>query len=248
MTLTATISQIEKVLADRSPEILTGVGVAGTLMTAVLTGQAAMKYERLLNDTGPHLTAKERFEVSWTLWIPPVASGVLTVTSIVLANRIGSRRTAAMAAAYVLSEKAFSEYRDQVREKLGKNKERAIRDDVAQEQVRRNPVTTSEVIITGDGNVLCYDALSGRYFRSDMESIKKAMNDLNYKINNHYFASLADWYDLLGLPLTELSHELGWNSDELLEVHFTTVLAENGHPAISINYKTVPIRGYCRVS
>ncbi|MFR8351429.1 MAG: DUF6353 family protein [Blautia obeum] len=44
-----------------------------------------------------------------------------------------------------------------------------MKDAVAKDKVEKNPVVTREVIITEKGNTLCYDAISGRYFKSDIE-------------------------------------------------------------------------------
>jgi hypothetical protein len=155
-------------------------------------------------------------------------------------------RAAAVAAAYTLSEKAFSEYKDKVVEKLGDKKEQAIRDEIAQEQVTRNPVPESQIIIMDGSSVLCREAFTGRYFLSDMETLRKAANDLNHQINNNYYAALTDLYDLIGLEHTSYSDEVGWNADKLLEMNFSTALTDGGKPVIVMDYAVVPIRGYAR--
>lgn len=256
MTLMGILARTEKFAADNSPQILTALGVAGTVTTAVLTGKASMEAARLIDYTVDHrptvelraepMELKEKVQLTWKLYIPSVAAGVLTVACIITASRIGTRRAAAMAAAYAVSEKAFTEYREQVIKKFGEAKEQAVRDDVRQEQLNKNPVSDRSVIIAG-GNVLCYEPYTDRYFESDMESLKKAMNDLNYRINNNWYASLSEFYDLIGLPKTEISDELGWNSDKLLELDFGHGLAGDGRPCLVINYQVQPIRGYARV-
>lgn len=255
MTLMGILARTEKVVADHSPQILTALGVAGTVTTAILTGKASVaahhriKYETMKRDTDEPYEPTNQDKVVWTwkLYVPAIGAGALTVTSIILANQIGTRRAAAMAAAYAVSERAFSEYKEQVVKKFGETKEQMVRDGLAQEQVSNHPVGDRQVIIAGGGNVLCYEPFTDRYFDSDMESMKKAMNDLNYRINNNWYASLSEFYDLLGLPRTSYSDEVGWNADKLLELEFTTTLASDGRPAIVINYQVQPIRGYSRV-
>ena len=97
-----------------------------------------------------------------------------------------------------------------------------------------------------NGEQLCYDSYSDRYFKSEMETLKKAMNDLNYKINNDSYASLNDFYDLVGLDRIPIGEEVGWSLDKLLDIHFTTTLATDGRPAIAMEYGVVPTRGYFR--
>jgi hypothetical protein len=196
--------------------------------------------------TASRLDYKEKVKLTWTLYIPATTSAVLTCGAVIGANQIGTRRAAAVAAAFSLSEKAFGEYKEQVAKKFGETKASVIVDEVQQERMNRNPVQDREVIIL-TGEQLCYDSYSGRYFQSDMESLKKAMNDLNFKINNNNYASLSDFYDLIGLDRTAVSEDVGWNLDKLLDIHFSTVLATDGRPAIALEYRVEPIRNYFRV-
>lgn len=194
------------------------------------------------------LGPRDKIKLVWKLYIPAAGMGVLTVAAIVCANRIGTRRTAAMAAAYSITEKAFTEYQDKVAEKVGQRKEQGFRDEIEQERITNNPVSTREVIITGGGNVLCYDKFTGRYFQSDVESLKKAQNDLNAQVLNDFYASLTDFYNLIGLKGTSMSDELGWNSDKLMQLRFSTVLSEDGRPCISIDFSVTPIRNYYKLN
>lgn len=256
MNLKLLLKNVEKFVVDNSPSILTGVGVIGTVTTAVLAGTASYKAGKILENERwvvqqspdiPPLTQREEFEMVWTLYIPSVVVGTFTIVAIVGANRIGSKRAAALAAAYSLSEKAFTEYRHKIVETLGKNKEQQARDELAQERFTRSEGKSAEVVIA-TGKVLCYDAFSGRYFESDMETLKKAQNDTNYQIINDFSASLTDFYDRIGLPPNSMSNEVGWNMDKLLEVEFTTVLSEDGRPCIAIDFNVVPIRDYWKIN
>lgn len=254
MILTKFAKSAEKFIQDNSPAILTAIGVVGTVSTAYLTGKASFRACRIIEEESarfapkdePAMSSREKFELTWKLYIPPVVTGALTVVSIIGSNRIGNRRAAAMAAAYSISERAFTEYKDKVVERIGANKERAIRDELAQDRVNRNPKSKNEVIISGGGDVLCYDEYSGRYFESSMEEIKKAMNDTNYRIINDGFASLGDFYDRLSLPSTKYSEEVGWNTDHPLEIIFSTTMSDDNKPCLAIDYHTVPTRGFNR--
>ena len=256
MTLTEIAKRIEKLAADNSPAILTAIGVTGTLTTAYLAGRASFKAAEIIREreeedghaVDPRIRLKHRTILTWKLYLPAAGTAVLTVTAIISANRIGSRRTAAMAAAYSLTEKAFEEYRQKIREKFGENKEREARDELAQDRVNENPVSSREVIITSGGEVLCYDQHSGRYFQSDMETLKKAQNDTNYQVLNDFYASLGDFYHRIGLPATSYSEEVGWNSDKMMELQFSTTLSEDGRPCLAIDFAVAPVRDYCRVN
>jgi hypothetical protein len=255
--LVTLLKRAEKLLTDHSPVIMTGIGVSGTLLTAALTGKASFKAAEIIrqkeifhqyDDYTVPFGTKEKFELTWKLYIPAAGTAALTIAAIIMANRIGTRRTAAMAALYSLSDKAFTEYKEKVIDKIGANKEQSFRDEIAQDQVNKNPVSTREVIITGGGEVLCHDQMTGRYFKSSMEELKQAENKLNYEILHDNYVSLSYFYDLIGLPSTTFSDDVGWNSDKILELKISTVLSEDNQPCLSIAFNYEPIRNYNRLN
>jgi Family of unknown function (DUF6353) len=253
MTLIDITRKLERLAVDNSPSLLTGLGVVGVVATGFLSFRAGFKSAQILHDAHfarevegdeEPFTFTEKVKEVWPEIVPPVVTGAGTVAAVIGAHTIGSRRTAAVAAAYSLSEKAYAEYRDKVQEKIGEKKEQKVRDEIAQERVDKNPVSTSEVIITGNGEVMCYDSLTGRYFKSTMENIRKAENEINKQIISHDYATLTDFYDKLGLRATSFSNEVGWNTDRMLEVRFSTVISDDNQPCISIDYDELPIREY----
>lgn len=250
-----------KFVIDNSPLLLTTVGVVGTVTTAYLTGKASiLAYQDYLDwdeefawhaarktpgsiDGGVSRGIKPIVNLVWKRYIPPAIAGSITIAAIVGANRIGTRRAAALAAAYSLSEKAWEEYKEQVIKQVGTNEARKIEDKTAQALADKSEAKSSEIIVIS-GDVICHEAYTGRYFSSSNEELKKAQNDLNYQILNDGYASLSDFYDLVGLPHTALSEEVGWTSDKLLEIHFSTIMSDDGKPCISINYQVEPVRDY----
>jgi hypothetical protein len=252
MSLPVIAKRLEQTIANNSPAILTGIGVAGVVTTAYLAGTASIKAYQIIEaereamllhkEDFPELKAKWVMEKVWKLYIPAVTTGTLTCAAIIGANRIGTRRAAAIAAAYQISERAFDDYKEKVVEKLGKGKEQEVRDEIAQEKVTKN-VPNAEVYITGTGEVLCYDTITGRTFKSDMERLRQAQNDLNKLLIDNVYASLTDFYELIGLPGTPYSNEVGWNTENLLELSFSSTLAE-GVPCIAVDYSVTPVREY----
>ena len=249
--------RFEKLVTDNSPSILTAIGVTGALTTAYLTGKATLKAANLIqygeygsigNTKHRDFNTKDKAKLCWKFYIPAAVSATLTVAAIISANRIGSRRAAALAVAYSVSERAFEEYRNKVVQRLGDKKEQSLRDEIATERINRNPVDNKMVIITGRGEVLCYEEFTGRYFNSDMEALRKAQNDINEQVINDSYAALSDLYTLLGLPQTTNSDEVGWNLDRLLKLTYSYVGAEDGTPCISVGFSVFPVRFYNRLS
>lgn len=249
------LRKVEKILADNSPALLTAIGVTGTISTALLTARATFKAADLiynererqeLMELGVPLDRKEEAQLVWKCYIPPVASGTITIVCIIMANRIGHRRAAAVAAAYSITQEAFTEYREKVIEKLGDKNERAVRDEIAQDQVTRNPVSTSEVIITSNGDVLMRDAYSGRYFTSNVEAVRKAANDLNNQILGFGYASLTEFYHAIKLDSTSVSDEVGWQ--HIFTPEFSATLTDDNKPCIVVTFSVEPVRDYYRFS
>ncbi len=249
-----TLKAAQHMLSENSPAILTGLGVAGTISTAVLAAQGAMKARHILDaQTPPEWTHEEKkldwragFKLTWKCYIPAATTGATTVASILGANHISSKRMAAVVSAYSISETMFKEYKDKVIETLGEKKELAVRDEIAQDRVNANPPSGAEVVITSGGEVMCYETFTARYFKSDMETIRKAQNDINAQLINEGYASLNDFFGLIGLPHSGVGEEVGWTVDEMLDIHFSTVLSDDNKPCISVGYKTLPVRNYYR--
>jgi len=147
---------LEQMTVANSPVILTAVGVAGTIATAVLTYKAATKsaHTLILEDAkrtsetpdAPVLTNKDIVKLTWLNYGPPVAAGAITIGAIVMSNRISTKRAAGLAAAYTIAERAHSEYKDKIEEKFGKVKADAARAEIAQDQVDQNPPNTKKII------------------------------------------------------------------------------------------------------
>lgn len=250
MNISNLTTNIGKSLKSNSPTILTALSICGVIATSYLAAKASAKSVRAIDDLeGREGTAgdrknriKERTQLVWKNYIPPVVSGAVTIGCILGANKSNGNKTAAAVAAYSLTENLFGEYRKKVVEELGERKEEKIRDEIAQEHVSKIP-SREVVVTTVSGHVLCCELYTGRYFRSDMETLRKAQNDLNVMVNNQIYVSLDEFYDLVGLQSTSNSDQLGWNSDKLMELSFSTVIGQGGEPCLAFEYNYVkPIR------
>lgn len=246
MNLNYAIHKLEKLLRDNSSTILTAIGVSGTLSTAYLAAKASFKAARTidlnqaqhdLEEKSHPFDNKEKALMIWKLYIPAGVSGALTIGFVIGGAKLGAKRTAAAYSLLTVSEKAFSEYREKVVEQLGEKKEKSVRDEIAQDRVNANP--EKGIILVGPGNVLCMEMHTGRYFNSDMETIRKAVNTINAKMIREIDATLSDFYYLVKLPVTSYSSMTGWNSDKMLELYFSTTLADDGRPCITFDYNYV---------
>lgn len=229
--------------------VLTGVAVSGVISATVLAFTAGRSYE--LNkqervEEGRSLDKRDILRDTWPHFVAPVCSAGLTIAAIVSAHKVNMRKHGAIAAALAISEKTMSDYRSKVAEIVSHRKAEQAQEEVVQEQIKKTPPWDSEIVKVGPGQSLCYDVYTGRYFQSNRQQIDNAVNMLNNQLNNHVYGSLNDFYGFVGLGATAAGDELGWNSDQLLEVSFSSHLADDGEPCLALYFQTRPKPNFWR--
>lgn len=251
-SVTKALKQVKTVLSNHSPEILTGIGIAGMITTTVLAVKATPKALMLIEDAKEEkkdkLTVTETVKAAWKPYIPAVVTCAASTACLIGASSVSYRRNAALTAAYNLSTSALREYQDKVKEVVGEKKEQTIREKIAQDAVDENPPSTKEVFITGGGQTLCFDKLSGRYFKSDRNRIDKAVNTLNFRMTGgmEMCISLNEFYDELGLShLEPLGDSIGWNVNRgLITIDYDATLTDDDEPCMVIDHVIPPEYNY----
>jgi hypothetical protein len=235
------VNQTNKLIRANSSTILSVVAIAGTVGTAVLAAKASFEAAKDIQEADPPPeTFKEKAELVWTRYIPATATGVATIASVIGSDRISNKRTAAAVTAYTVAEQAFANYREKVIDQVGARKEQNVRDQIAQDIVVNNP--PGQTVIVGNGTVLCCELLTRRYFMSSMEELLRSQNEINAHVVNNLYSTLSDFYYMIGLGQTSHSSEIGWDSDKLMDLEFSTVLSEDGRPCLAFAYNyTKPI-------
>lgn len=254
--LKGVIDKVIKAAHKHGPEILIGVGIVGMASGAV-TGIAvtpkalkAIEHEKDLieNETGERpdkLPFKRLVKSTWKYYLPVVGMEVLSGACIIGASSIHLKRNAALMTAYTLSETARKEYADKVIETVGEKKEKEIRDKVAEDQLSKHPIDVNNVIETGNGRTLCFDPLTARYFKSDIESIRQAVNVANETLLTNQCLPLNDFYYEIGLPEAKVGDILGWNiEDGLIKAKYSSQLSTDGTPCLVVSFTTAPFAGY----
>lgn len=235
-------------------KICLGLGIVGGITAAIMAVRVTPKATDIikeeeslkkieLDDETYELHTAEKVKLTWKLYLPSVGLGVTSVALLLYASKIDSAKLATVSSAYSLSEKAFKEYKKAVKETVGEKKEKEVNDKLSENQLAENPLSRSKVLITGNGETLCFDPLSGRYFKSDIEKIKKAENELNLVLRNEDYSSLNSFYDMLNIEPIKLGSNLGWNinSDGYIDVKLSAQISdEHGIPCIVINYSEMP--------
>lgn len=240
------IRNVQNAMYKHSPEILTGIGIGGMITSAVLAVRATPKALKLIEAKKKEkkttkLSTTETVKTTWKCYIPAALTGVVSASCIIGASSVNLKRNAALATAYRLSETALAEYKEKVIETIGEKKEQAVRDEIARDKIEQHPVNNSEVIITEKGDTLFYDILSGRYFKSDIEKIRAARNELNRQMLNDMYISVNEFYDEIGLPQTAQGYEFGWNITKgYIDIYFSAQMTEDEKPCLAIEHRNPP--------
>lgn len=280
------ISSVGKAVEQKSPAILTGIGIGSFVGCAILAVKATPKaiqlmdlkakekyceflelttssneyetYEEWLDIEDltvvqPHvyfnvLTPVEVVKSTWKAYIPAVGLGVVGVVCLIGAARVNSARNAAFAGAASIAEKALYEYQQKVIDILGEDQANEIRDELAKDRVVKIDAAdisgNNETVCSRPGGSWIYDPITDRKWKSDLETVRAAMNDFNHDLIGGVYGTLNDWYYCLGVKGVSIGDDLGWCSDKLLDIRFAAMVLDNGEPAIVLDYETLPNSRY----
>lgn len=244
MTFSQLTSNIRAGVKENSSIILSVAAGVGTISTAILAANAGYKAAEVLVPIewkeGTHSNPRQRFmeraKVVWKLYIPCGISAGATIACIAAVKRVDAKKTLAAQTALAVTQHAYHEYREKVIEELGEKKDQKLLAKVAEDRVNNNPPPATLVI--GTGEVLCCELHTGRYFKSDMQALHKAVNDINAKLNQHDYATLDDFYYLIGLAMTSTSGQMGWQSGRHLELEYSSVLWQE-KPCLAFDYNYI---------
>ena len=239
------ISQLGAMLTKHGPTIFTASAIGGVVATAIVAGKGAVKADRKIEEfdqeagyRGAYSELKpiEKLKVVYKPFVPAVILGGLTIGFVVGAHVAHTRQTAMALGLLTASEKVYSEYREKIQETFGEEPERKVRETLAQE----HQDATTAIYIPEDGKVPFYDALTDRYFLSDMETVRAAINDVNQTIIHVGCASQNELYSRLGLDGVLFGDEVGWDTDTLIEIDYHAVIDSKGKPAVSLDFRDRP--------
>ena len=247
---------------EHQREIMLGGAIAGTVVTAVLSWKAGIKADKVLADqkrtmefieetaqsqdlTEEELKAKrkeitlETVKKMAPIVTPPALAAAGTIISVVAGYKVASTQIATLSALYSMSEKALADQLEKTKEIVGPKKAQDIADAITDKKVKETKIDKNTIINTGKGTTLCLDDMSGRYFYSSAEEIKKACNHINKRMMDEYYISLNELYDELGLPEITLGEDVGFNIDDgLIDIDHIlgATLHNNETPVLVLNY------------
>lgn len=185
---------------------LSAIGVAGT---AYLSGRATIKAKEELETLDKDAPLKEKIRTVAPIYIPTAAVGAATILCMFGANGFNRKQQASMLAAGALMEKTYKKYRDKAEELLGDDINKFFADE-AKDTI---PLDKEERLFYynyyEDGEQPEY----GSYFPLTAEKVLKAEMELNRLFILRSYATINDFFKLLGLKSVEGGDNLGWSED-----------------------------------
>lgn len=246
------LTYIKPFVSKHEPEILMSMGIGGMIFSLAWGIKASFKAARAIDKYKEiygkdKLTVKETIKLTWKLYLPTVLSVAASVPCVIMSNKVSNKRYAAIATAYTISEAALQEYKDKTKEIIGEKKTKQIEESISDDRVTKTYSGGNQVILTGNGDSLFYEPLSGRYFKSNWNDILKAANELNSEAitNMSGQTTLNDWFQKIGLETTEIGETLGWNlmnnSSNLIDISISSHITKDNVPCGAIYYNRQPV-------
>lgn len=250
-TIETGIKTFGKLLVKHAPTIMTVTGVllmGGSIVKTVIEApKAKAEIEKLDADEGLSHKAylREKTRILWYRYWATLLMGASGAAMILWSHRISLQRTAMAIAAYQMSSDDLKKLEKKILEKDGDKHLESLRDEIAKDGVGNGPDPNTPIIDTGNGKTLCQDVVSGRYFFSDIEKLRRAENDINADINQQARngcetdISLNEWYDYIGLDHIKTGSKLGWHNQQV-KLRFTSGLTADGTPYLVMGYSNAP--------
>jgi len=227
-----------------APEILTSVGIAGFVVTAIMGAKATLKLEPIVDKLNDDLsqikdiqrihpdseTKRDKINVYThavmsigKTYGPTVALGVGSAVCIVSAHGIMRRRNVALVAAYQVLEKSFANYRERVIEEYGEDKDLEYRSGLRTESIKENgknvKVTTELERIKGASPYgRWFDQMNSTLWNKlpeyNLMTLRAQQEYANQKLQIQGYLFLNDVYDSLGIERSQAGQVVGWYIDK----------------------------------
>lgn len=237
-------------LKGNASTLLTFIGAGGVVFTSVLAVKATPKAMKMLDraqvEKGEPLTKLEVIKVAGPAYIPAAVSGASTIACIFGANVLNKRSQAALTSAYALLDSSYKRYRAKVTELYGEDSDVQIREAIAKD------VYEEKNLSVRDEQRLFYDSISMRYFETTIKSLQSAEHELNKKLLSTGYASVNDFYDLLGMARVDFGDKLGWTTFDrgrlmgcsMIEFHHHQTALDDGLECCMLYAMTEPTFDY----
>lgn len=197
-------------LKRNSSTILTCVGGAGVVATAVMAVKATPKalylIEEAREEKGEELTKFEIVKAAGPVYIPTILVGASTIACVLGANILNHRQQASIVSAYALLDNTYKDYKKKVEELYGEGAHDNVRSEIAKDKY----VEVADMALSPDKE-LFYDGFGDRYFESTKHAVQFAEYQINREINMRGWVTVNEFYEWLDIDPIDGGDALGWS-------------------------------------
>ncbi len=214
------MSKFSMKLGQASPTILTCLGAAGVIGTAVSAVRATPKALRLIKAKKDdlktdELTTAELIRTTGQCYIPSVLIGIGTITCIIGIGALEKHNRAALSSAYALLNESYKEYRKAAKQVYGEDADNKIHAEMAKDAMVASCDWGYQVynmdMDPESEYLLFYDLTSKRYFNTTMAAVLNAQYHVNRNLAIRGYCSLNEYLSFLGIDGVEYGDEMGWD-------------------------------------
>lgn len=236
-----------------APGLLTGIGITGMATSTVLAVPATLEAKAIVDEYMKEhelndISKKEVFRLVWKCYIKCAIAMVAGGVSSIAALQVGERRNALLMATCAMVEDEIKEYKTKVKEEIGIKKEKKIIDSMAEDELSNMPIDESNIIHTGHGDTLFYEAGFGMMFRSSINYMDRTKATIADDMRAYGHLSMSEIFDIWDIPAEkwpELSKSLGYSASlGDIDWSYHPVLNENGNTIIYVYFDTPPRHDY----
>lgn len=161
-------------MKQKSSIILTCIGAAGVIATAIVAVRATPKATAAINNAeaekGEELTKQEIVKITAPIYAPTAILALSTIACIFGANVMNKRGQATVASAYALLNQSYKEYRKKARDIYGEESDASIREEMVKEQYDKQYDDIKEMI-DDEEEVLFWDFNTLDFFNAPMKDV-----------------------------------------------------------------------------
>lgn len=208
-------------VSNNSPSILTGIAIGGVVATAVLAIKAGPKLkkhadiskkvkEEMLEEDATAEEMRKQNARNAVVYLrdlaPTIMMGSATILCIFAANAIHLKRETAIAAAATLAEESYRQLRASpyISEETHRN---------INEELLKSSFPNERDIIDGEGDLLCYEKHTGRYFWCTRDKVDVAELEANKRLAKRGECTLNYFFDWLGIDSVPAGNNTGWTTE-----------------------------------
>lgn len=245
-----------KLIVKHAPVILNAVGTGGVVAAVILAAKKApdakkdLDAEKAIWDSLPDKENRvkadyifKRIRIGAQHYWVVIAVATGAIVCFWVANHISFKRFMSALTAAGLATKSKEELEQKIKELDGEKHLQKLKEEIDADRVRNDPPVEDRIISTGYGMHLCYEPISGRYFYSNIERIKRAVIVCRDYLQKDGYLALNDWFNEINLDSTEQC--LCWTANTIEEINdfdisFSSQLTPEGTPVLVIRYDVNP--------